>query len=58
MLSDVNLRYLYALHQIPQHVFEKFMLARHFVPATSPLFFVTEGAVAAIPLNVPLQAMR
>lgn len=26
-LIDVNLRYLYALRQIPQHVFAKFMLA-------------------------------
>jgi len=36
-LFDVNLRYLYALRQIPQHVFTKFMLARqvHFATAAS-----------------------
>ncbi|QDV83541.1 hypothetical protein TBK1r_24830 [Stieleria magnilauensis] len=52
MLSDVNLRYLYALRQIPQHVFGKIMLARHFVPATPTLFIATEATLATITLNL------
>ncbi|WP_182866673.1 hypothetical protein [Stieleria mannarensis] len=58
MLSDVNLRYLYALHEIPQHVFAKIMLARQFVPATARLSNINRVRNALHHRKVARQAMR